>query len=226
MKDLGEEVPTLADPATQPKVGYSSRGMPSVGDICCCRLDTSTALRPEKTIKEGYREEMCFKLSLVRAACNINSSLGFLSSLDWSHSQEPSPTTVPENHTFDGRDSDKHHASSDIFVNMDFQDKFVQIINGKGAAGEKTRNGVNPATLEPKKPVPVATPDDLDRAVNAAKTALKDWSRTPYEKRRDAVLAFADAVESHKTSFRDLLVSEQGKPVSAQGYNERITKTH
>lgn len=99
---------------------------------------------------------------------------------------------------------------------MDFQGNFVQIINGKGAAGEKTRNGVNPATLEPKQAVPVATPDDLDRAVNAAKTALKDWSRTPYEKRRDAVLAFADAVESHKTSFRDLLVSEQGKPVSAQ----------
>lgn len=99
---------------------------------------------------------------------------------------------------------------------MDFEDKFVQIINGKSAATEKTRHGVNPATLEPKKEVPIATPEDLDRAVSAAKTALKPWSQTPYEKRRDAVLAFADAVQSLKTSFRDLLTSEQGKPVSLE----------
>lgn len=99
---------------------------------------------------------------------------------------------------------------------MDFQDNFVQIIDGKSAATEKTRHGINPATLEPKSPVPVATPEDLDRAVRAGKIAFKTWSRTPYEKRRDAVLAFADAFESLKTSFRDLLVSEQGKPVSIQ----------
>ena len=97
---------------------------------------------------------------------------------------------------------------------MDFQDSFVQIINGKSAATEKTRHGINPATLEPKMEVPVATPDDLDRAVSAAKAALKTWSRKPYEKRREAVLAFADAIESMSTHFRDLLVSEQGKPVS------------
>ena len=97
---------------------------------------------------------------------------------------------------------------------MDFQDNFVQIIDGKGAVTEKTRHGINPATLEPKEEVPVATPDDLDRAVKAAKAALKAWSRTPYEKRRDAVLAYADAIESLKASFCDLLVSEQGKPVS------------
>ncbi|KKY33158.1 putative betaine aldehyde dehydrogenase [Diaporthe ampelina] len=96
---------------------------------------------------------------------------------------------------------------------MDFQDSFVQIINGKSAATEKTRHGINPATLEPKMEVPVATPDDLDRAVSAAKAALKTWSRKPYEKRREAVLAFADAIESMSTHFRDLLVSEQGKPI-------------
>ncbi|KAH8763689.1 aldehyde dehydrogenase domain-containing protein [Diaporthe sp. PMI_573] len=97
---------------------------------------------------------------------------------------------------------------------MDFQDNFVQIIDGKGAVTEKTRHGINPATLEPKKEVPVATPDDLDRAVKAAKAALKAWSRTPYEKRRDAVLAYADAIESLKASFCNLLVSEQGKPIA------------
>lgn len=98
-------------------------------------------------------------------------------------------------------------------MNMDFNDNFVQIINGKSAATEKTRHGINPATLEPKQEVPVATQDDLDRAVRAAKAAFKTWSRTPYEKRREAVLAYADAIGSHKTPFRDLLVSEQGKPV-------------
>ena len=97
---------------------------------------------------------------------------------------------------------------------LDFSDGFIQIIDGKSASTNSTRHGINPANLKPKAEVAVATKDNLDAAVEAGKRAFKTWSKVPYEERRRAVLAYADAVESYKTEFRDLLVSEQGKPVS------------
>lgn len=96
---------------------------------------------------------------------------------------------------------------------IDFHGNFVQIINGKSASTKATRHGINPATLEPMAEVPVATQDDLDHAVTSAKTAFKVWSKTPYEDRRSAVLTFANAIEAQRSEFRDLLISEQGKPV-------------
>ncbi|KAJ4152145.1 hypothetical protein NW765_017654 [Fusarium oxysporum] len=56
---------------------------------------------------------------------------------------------------------------------------FIQIINGKSAPTEKTRHGINPANLQEQEGAPVATQDNLDRAVAAAKKAFKTWSTTP-----------------------------------------------
>ncbi|KAK1984930.1 aldehyde dehydrogenase [Colletotrichum cereale] len=90
---------------------------------------------------------------------------------------------------------------------------FVQIINGKPATTQRTRHGVNPANLQPKEEVPVATRGDVDHAVAAAQAAFKTWSTVPYDERRKAVLAFADAIDGLRSQFRDLLISEQGKPI-------------
>lgn len=98
-------------------------------------------------------------------------------------------------------------------ASLDFKDSFIQIIDGKSHPTKETRYGINPANLEPKAKVPVVTKDDLDVAVDAAKRAFKTWSKVPYEDRRKAVLAYADAVDELRTEFRDLLISEQGKPV-------------
>ncbi|KAG7406120.1 putative aldehyde dehydrogenase FUS7 [Fusarium oxysporum f. sp. rapae] len=91
---------------------------------------------------------------------------------------------------------------------LDFTGGFVQIIDGKPSVTKETRHTVNPANLQPKEEVPVATKDDLDHAVDAARKAFRTWSKVSYEDRRSAVLAFADAVEQVKTEFRDLLVSQ------------------
>lgn len=96
---------------------------------------------------------------------------------------------------------------------IEFQESFAQIINGKSASTKTTRHGINPATLAPLPEVPVATQSDLDSAVTAAKAAFKTWSKTSYDDRRCAVSKFADAIESLKVEFRDLLITEQGKPV-------------
>lgn len=91
---------------------------------------------------------------------------------------------------------------------------FYNTINGKLTSTEKTRHGINPATGKPNPEVPVATPKDVDDAVAAAKEAFKTWSKVPYEERKKAVLAYADALEKYQNDFGKLLTQEQGKPVS------------
>ena len=90
---------------------------------------------------------------------------------------------------------------------------FSNVIDGKLSSTKETRHGVNPATGKPNPEVPVSTPEDVDRAVEAAQKAFKPWSKVSYEDRRKAVLAFADALEKEKESFAKMLVQEQGKPV-------------
>lgn len=97
---------------------------------------------------------------------------------------------------------------------LSFDDGFVQIIDGKPSPTSQSRNGINPATKENKADVPLCSKDDLDRAVAAGKKAFDSWSKTPYEERRKAVLAYADAIDNVKDEFAALLTAEQGKPVS------------
>lgn len=96
---------------------------------------------------------------------------------------------------------------------MNFSQDYVQIINGKSAPTEQTRHGVNPANKQALPPVPVATQQELDNAVAAGKAAFETWSRTPFEERQKATIAYADAVEAHSASLVELLTREQGRPV-------------
>jgi acyl-CoA reductase-like NAD-dependent aldehyde dehydrogenase len=93
---------------------------------------------------------------------------------------------------------------------------YYNTINGKLTSTEKTRHGINPATGKANPEVPVSTQKDVDDAVAAAKTAFKTWSKTPYAERKQAVLAYADALEQYVGDFGKLLTQEQGKPVSRQ----------
>ncbi|KIX10526.1 uncharacterized protein Z518_01609 [Rhinocladiella mackenziei CBS 650.93] len=99
-----------------------------------------------------------------------------------------------------------------IGAGFDVFNGFYNTINGKLTTTEKTRHGINPATGKPNPEVPVSTPKDVDDAVAAAKAAFKTWSKVPYEERKRAVLAFADALEKHADNFGKMLTQEQGKP--------------
>jgi delta 1-pyrroline-5-carboxylate dehydrogenase len=94
-------------------------------------------------------------------------------------------------------------------------ENFCNTINGKLTTTEKTRHGINPATGKANPEVPVSTQKDVDDAVAAAKEAFKTWSQEPWDKRRDAILAFADGLEKYENDFGKLLTQEQGKPVRA-----------
>lgn len=96
---------------------------------------------------------------------------------------------------------------------FDLFNNYLNSIDGKLTGTKETRHGINPATGKPNPEVPVATQQDVDNAVNAAKKAFVSWSKTPFEERKKAVLAFADALEKHQDDFGKLLTQEQGKPV-------------
>jgi acyl-CoA reductase-like NAD-dependent aldehyde dehydrogenase len=98
-------------------------------------------------------------------------------------------------------------------ASLDFT-TFSNVINGKLVGTSKTRNGINPATKKPNFDVPVASPQDLDDAVAAAKAAFVKWSKTTIEERKEAVKQYAKALEEHTEQFAKLLTTEQGKPVS------------
>jgi acyl-CoA reductase-like NAD-dependent aldehyde dehydrogenase len=98
---------------------------------------------------------------------------------------------------------------------IDFK-TFSNVINGKlvPASDGATRHGINPATKKANPPVPVATKQDLDDAVAAGRGAYKKWQKTSIQERKEAILKYADALNSHQEEFAQLLTMEQGKPVS------------
>jgi acyl-CoA reductase-like NAD-dependent aldehyde dehydrogenase len=91
---------------------------------------------------------------------------------------------------------------------------YKNTINGKLTSTKETRFGINPATGKPNPEVPVSTKEDVDEAMAAGKAAFKKWAKVPWEDRKKAVLAYADAVEKYTDDFAKLLTQEQGKPVS------------
>ncbi|KAL2432529.1 Aldehyde dehydrogenase LUC3 [Exophiala dermatitidis] len=100
-----------------------------------------------------------------------------------------------------------------IGASFDVFNGFYNTINGKLTSTKETRHSINPANGKPNAEVPVSTQKDVDDAVAAAKEAFKSWSKTPFEERKKAVLAFADALEKYENDFGKLLTQEQGKPL-------------
>lgn len=92
-------------------------------------------------------------------------------------------------------------------------DKYWNVINGELESTKESRHSINPATGNSSVDVPVATREDVDRAIESAAAAFKKWSRVQWAERRRAIEAFGDALEAEKEHFSQLLTKEQGKPV-------------
>ena len=63
---------------------------------------------------------------------------------------------------------------------------------------------LNPATGEEIAQAPVSTPEDVDRAVKAARAAFEGWSNTTPGERALALLRLADALEEHADEIAEL----------------------
>jgi acyl-CoA reductase-like NAD-dependent aldehyde dehydrogenase len=91
--------------------------------------------------------------------------------------------------------------------------KFYNVIDGELTSTAQTRHGINPATGSPNLEVSLATQEDVEKAMIAAKKASKSWATTQYAEQQRAVLAFADALEAESEAFSSTLAREQGRPV-------------
>jgi 1-pyrroline dehydrogenase len=77
-----------------------------------------------------------------------------------------------------------------------------------------TMEVLNPATGDTIAEVPRGTQDDVDRAVEAAKTALPEWLETTPGERAEALLKLADTIDEHGDELAEIESQNVGKPLS------------
>ena len=91
-------------------------------------------------------------------------------------------------------------------------------INGEltESASGQTRDLGEPATGEPLATVAVASEQDVDRAVEAARAALDGaWGKTPPNERSRLLHALADALVANRKELAELEVRNVGKAISS-----------
>ncbi|HEU4511763.1 MAG TPA: aldehyde dehydrogenase family protein [Nocardioidaceae bacterium] len=81
-------------------------------------------------------------------------------------------------------------------------------------AGRTTREVTNPATGEVLSALPLAEPQDLDAAAEAAAAAFPEWRRTPALQRSRILRRAADVLRSRAAEIGRLTSLEQGKPIA------------
>ena len=89
---------------------------------------------------------------------------------------------------------------------------YLNLIDGELEGTDATMEVLNPANEEVIGLVPSCGADELDRAVAAARTAFKTWSKTPIDDRRAVIQAMSGAIKENADELFRLLTSEQGKP--------------
>lgn len=94
------------------------------------------------------------------------------------------------------------------------------IIDGRHAeqgTGEKFAH-IYPATGKITRDIRMASPDDVDRAVQAARTAFPTWRAMPGDKRRDLMFRIAALFEAKSVEFAPSLISENGSVAMTAPY--------
>src|SRR5690625_511555 len=74
----------------------------------------------------------------------------------------------------------------------------------------------DPATGEVISRAPVITPEDVQRAIDAAETAQVGWAALSDDERRAYLHKAADAIEENSEALVTILSREQGKPLNGR----------
>src|SRR5438067_10726105 len=90
---------------------------------------------------------------------------------------------------------------------------FQNYIDGEwvDAASGATFESTSPADGEPIGVFPKSGPEDVDRAVAAAKAAYEEWRLVPAPKRGEVLFRFARLLAEHKDDVTELMTHEMGK---------------
>ena len=91
---------------------------------------------------------------------------------------------------------------------------YTMLIDGESAPAQREMDVMDPATGKPFARAPVATADDLDRAVIAAKRAFPAWRSATHDERRLCVQSAAKVIATNADELAALLTRENGRPTS------------
>jgi acyl-CoA reductase-like NAD-dependent aldehyde dehydrogenase len=92
--------------------------------------------------------------------------------------------------------------------------KITHTIGGGAESSDRAFDVINPSTAEPFIQCPDATEDQLNRAVQAARSAFAAWSGLPFKARRKYLHKFAARVRNYADDLAAVITREQGKPLS------------
>jgi aldehyde dehydrogenase (NAD+) len=80
-------------------------------------------------------------------------------------------------------------------------------------AGSETIDVVNSSTEEVMGRIPQGTPEDVDRAVEAARAAFESWSQTPLVERANLIRAIAAGLAARSEEIAATIAQEVGMPI-------------
>jgi len=88
-------------------------------------------------------------------------------------------------------------------------------IDGKASPATSNRRGAvyNPATGESIAEVDFAGIEDVDRAVQSAVTAAKEWRASPLSRRADIMFAMRDLIVRNRQQLAEIISRENGKTI-------------
>lgn len=94
------------------------------------------------------------------------------------------------------------------------------LIGGEWVKGTAAIEVVNPATGEPVSRTPIASPEQVDRAVRHARESAESWARTPAKRRGAMLREAADAIDSKELA--EAVRAEMGNPDPLTGVEAGI----
>ncbi|WP_064094256.1 aldehyde dehydrogenase [Rossellomorea aquimaris] len=95
--------------------------------------------------------------------------------------------------------------------------KYQLYINGEFVDGttHESLDVINPATEETISSIQKASEEDVNRAIEAAHSAFKNWEKVPSKERAAYLYKIADKLEERRDSFVQMLTEENGKTLEA-----------
>ena len=90
---------------------------------------------------------------------------------------------------------------------------YQMLIDGKWKSNGQSMPVVSPANEEVIATVPVASPEDVQLALDSASKAQKEWGKRSGVERGTILRRLAELVERDKDRLAQLLSQEQGKPL-------------
>ncbi|MDQ1660697.1 MAG: aldehyde dehydrogenase, partial [Blastococcus sp.] len=96
---------------------------------------------------------------------------------------------------------------------VDLAPSYGLFIDGDFAPGKDVFKTVNPASEEVLAEIAAAAPEDVDRAVAAARKAVKPWSKLPGSERAKYLFRIARIIQERSRELAVLESLDNGKPI-------------